>query len=136
MDWITAIQTIWNDNSKLMILFLSTLISLLMMIIKNIYDNYKLNLVVLESSKIQLCLFLEVLTSAIIRGDSKLASQHNSILITNLNVIKKDNILYENYKRIHSFYLSLEMGNYKTSEEKESAIIELKKIKEEVEYKC
>ena len=136
MDCSTAIQTIWNDNSKLMILFLSTLISLLMMIIKNEYDKYKSNLIILESSKIHLCLFLEVLMGAILKEDSELASQHNAVLINNINVIKKNNELYENYKKVYSYYLSLEMGNYNTTEKKEDAIIELKRIREKFAYKC
>jgi len=128
MEWTTLINEIWNDNSKLMILIVSSLISLIMMIIKNEYDKYKQNKITLESSKIHLCLFLEILISAIFKGDKELVNQHNTILITNIHIIKKDKNLYELYKKIKSFHTALEIENYNTSEKKENAINQLKNI--------
>lgn len=132
MEWMTLINEIWNDNSKLMILIISSLISLLMMIVKNIYDRYKQNQITLESSKVHLCLFLEILISAIFKGDKELVSKYDEILITNAYIIKKDKNLYRLYKKIKSFYTALELGNYNTSETKQDAINQLKNIQKDV----
>ena len=115
-----------------MILIISSLISLLMMIVKNIYDRYKQNQITLESSKVHLCLFLEILISAIFKGNKELVSKYDTILITNAYIIKKDKNLYRLYKKIKSFYTALELGNYNTSETKQDAINQLKNIQKDV----
>jgi len=116
MDFI---DTLWKENPKLAVVFVSSLITILIMIIKYNYDEWKKNTQIIESSKFYLSSFARVLHSAISNNEISLATEHYKILLSASSVFKNKNELYSYYSDLHKYYISLQIGNYKDQKVKQ-----------------
>jgi hypothetical protein len=109
MQWL---DTLYQNDPKLTIFIMSLFTTILVMIVKYRYQKWNNEEEIINSSKIYLCSFANILSSSIFNDNKSLATEHYNILLTSSAIFKKNNDLNSYYKELQTFYISLQINKY------------------------
>ena len=116
-------------SMQLWMLVGTSVLTLLVFIIRDWIARKEDEEKILKSSRIQLSFFTNVLITAILNNNKSLAIEHYRILLGNLSIIAKDEKLRKTMQKLEDKYLALQIENFLDKQEREQAIKDLEEIK-------
>ena len=118
------IVTAIDPSSQITIVLMTSILTLIILLIRDRYANYKEKEKIIRGSKLQLESFSKALLASIMNNKNNLAKEHYINLLKNIGTISHNKELKDYYLILENIYIELQINDNLHLKEKKIAEIE------------
>jgi len=118
------IVTAIDASSQITIVLMTSILTLIILLIRDRYANYKEKEKIIRGSKLQLESFSKALLASIMNNKNNLAKEHYINLLKNIGTISHNKELKDYYLILENIYIELQINDNLHLKEKKIAEIE------------